>query len=199
ICLTAASPAQADLIDLGNGLIYDPRQDVTFVQDVRLARTLGQDGDGEFNWNDAHTWVANLTYAGYEDWRLPQFFYAGPLSENRTSEISRMLVHLGWGNRSGGLPSDSWGDYEAGSHGPFINLSTGLDGAWLANSGGLMWIAVLQFDVPDGGMDSNQLAWAVRDGGNPYSRVPEPSTLLLVGVGAFGVLRSVRGRVAKRV
>ena len=137
-------------------MIYDTFQDLTFMQDVRLARTLGQDDDGEFNWNDAHAWVADLEYGGYDDWRLPQFFGGSePLSENRTSEISRMLVQLGWGNRNNGVPSDLWGDYQAGSHGPFINLSTGFDGAWLANSGGLMWIVVWQFDVPDGGAESN--------------------------------------------
>ena len=50
-------------------MIYDPIQDLTFMQDVRLARTLGQDDDGEFNLNDANTWVADLQYGGYDDWR----------------------------------------------------------------------------------------------------------------------------------
>jgi hypothetical protein len=194
LVLAQGREARADLIDLGDGMIYDTFQDLTFVQDVRLARTLGEDEDGEFNWDDAHAWVADLRYGGYDDWRLPQFFWdSGPLSENRTSEISRMLVHLGWGNRDGnGSPSDLSGDYQAGSHGPFINLSTGFDGAWLANSNGLMWIAVWQFDVPDGGRESNQLAWAVRDGrANPTQRIPEPSTLALIALGlATAAVRS---------
>ena len=46
-----------------------------------------------------------------------------------------------------------------------------------------MWIMVWQFDVPDGGALSNQLAWAVRDGGNPMQRIPEPSTLALIALG----------------
>jgi hypothetical protein len=185
-----ASSADAALIDLGSGLIYDTLQDLTFVQDVRLSRTLGDDADGVMNYADAQTWVGNLTYGGHDDWRLPAFFgWTEPLSLNRTSEISRMLTHLGWGNTS-----NIWGDYAPGTVGPFINLTQGFDSqAWL-NSGGDIWSVVWQFDIPDRGLDSLELAWAVRDGGNPEQRVPEPSTLLLVGVGSALLLRARRRR-----
>jgi hypothetical protein len=69
--VTGIESTEAALIDRGNGLIYDTVLDVTWVQDVALARTLGQDSDGRFDWYGANAWVNQLVYAGYDDWRLP--------------------------------------------------------------------------------------------------------------------------------
>lgn len=69
--LTMIESPDAALIDRGNGLIYDDVLNVTWVQDVALAQTLGQDSDGRFDWSGANAWVSQLVYAGYDDWRLP--------------------------------------------------------------------------------------------------------------------------------
>ncbi len=66
-----AIPAQAMLIDRGNGMIYDSAQNITWLQDANYARTSGYDSDGLMNWNDATVWAAGLVYQSYDDWRLP--------------------------------------------------------------------------------------------------------------------------------
>jgi hypothetical protein len=60
--------AGADLIDRGNGLIYDTDLDITWLQDAGLAaRSFGR----SVSWYEAQEWVANLEYGGFNDWRLP--------------------------------------------------------------------------------------------------------------------------------
>ena len=67
----ANQATHASLIDRGNGLIYDTVLNVTWMQDVALARTLGTDSDGIFDWFDAKAWANQLVYGGFDDWRLP--------------------------------------------------------------------------------------------------------------------------------
>jgi hypothetical protein len=67
----AVAPVQAGLIYRGNGMVYDTTLGITWLQDVRYARTSGQDADGVFDFAKANAWAANLVYGGYDDWRLP--------------------------------------------------------------------------------------------------------------------------------
>ena len=70
--------ANAALFDRGHGIYYDDVLNVSWLQDANYARSqyvssagaLG-DADGKMNWNEAITWVDSLTFAGYDDWRLP--------------------------------------------------------------------------------------------------------------------------------
>ena len=55
--------AQATLIDRGGGLIYDDVLDITWLQDANLG--------GRMSWNNAVEWTDNLSYGGFDDWRLP--------------------------------------------------------------------------------------------------------------------------------
>jgi hypothetical protein len=71
VLLLSQSAPRAALINRGNGLIYDNVLNVTWVQDVALARTLGMDSDGIFDWLGAKAWADQLVYAGFADWRLP--------------------------------------------------------------------------------------------------------------------------------
>lgn len=59
-----ATQAAAELIDRGNGLIYDSVQDLTWTQNGGLSgfRTSVA---------DAVAWAENLVYGGFDDWRLP--------------------------------------------------------------------------------------------------------------------------------
>ncbi len=62
---------EASLYDRGNGMIYDDVLNVTWLQDTNYAKTSGYDADGGMTWADAKSWAANLSYGGYDDWRLP--------------------------------------------------------------------------------------------------------------------------------
>ncbi len=64
-------PSQAVLIDRGGGLIYDADLDITWLSDANYAQTTGYDADGLMDWDRAMPWAANLSYGGYDDWRLP--------------------------------------------------------------------------------------------------------------------------------
>jgi len=68
-----ALSAHALLIDRGGGMIYSTDMDITILQDANYAMTSGYDDDGYMTWTVANTWVQNLDYGGYDDWRLPTF------------------------------------------------------------------------------------------------------------------------------
>lgn len=65
-----AMTAQAALFDRGGGLLYDDVLKVTWLQDANYAKTSGYDVDGLMDLVSAKTWVDNLVYGGYSDWRL---------------------------------------------------------------------------------------------------------------------------------
>jgi hypothetical protein len=84
VVLAATNSAMAILIDRGAGLIYDTDLDITWLQDANFCGTnptnpaciLGgavQGGDlqGAIFWAGAQAWADNLTYGGFDDWRLP--------------------------------------------------------------------------------------------------------------------------------
>jgi hypothetical protein len=58
--------AKAELIDRGGGLIYDTDLDITWLQDANYANS-----PNGMSWTEAMTWVQQLRYGGYDDWRLP--------------------------------------------------------------------------------------------------------------------------------
>ena len=185
-----APSAEAALIDLGNGLIYDTTQNLTWLQDAMHARTTGYDTDGRMTFDGAVSWADNLTYGGFDDWRLPRYegWHSGvPCggSCGGDSELSRMLVELGWAWSTGSGQSD----YHAGTFGPFVNFPENT--FWLANGNHVWWSATVDVDWAD--VETSR-AWAVREG-NPMARVPEPSTLLLLGFGSLVLSRLYRRRI----
>ena len=63
--------ANATLINLGGGLIYDDYLDLTWLSDANYAKTSGYDDDGAMSWQASMDWADSLTYAGFDGWRLP--------------------------------------------------------------------------------------------------------------------------------
>ena len=179
VVVLACSPANATLIDLGNGTIYDTVQNLTWMQDARYQNLSGFQES-----RDAESWAANLTFAGFSDWRLPYRFVGSSAADS--SEISRLVSQLGW------TTTDQLFDYaDRAGTGPFVNFFLGgnpYDRYWLVLPTGATsnryWSATWVFDhgdPPAGG-------WAVRDGGNPFVGVPEPNTSALLLLGLLGTL-----------
>ncbi|BCG64113.1 MAG: hypothetical protein methR_P1879 [Methyloprofundus sp.] len=54
----------AELIDRGNGMIYDTNQNLTWLQDA--------DVRGKTSWYSSNEWAQNLEHGGFDDWRLPE-------------------------------------------------------------------------------------------------------------------------------
>jgi hypothetical protein len=189
-----ASSADAALIDLGNAMIYDTVQDLTWIQDLNYVRTSGADADGRLTYDQAEAWVEGLVFGSYDDWRLPRMHTLGLHSSN--DEVSLLMEQLGghWEPTEEGVAFPN--DYVMPvSMSPFTGLWSYI---WVAPPVGatpclpslehcFSWMGWTTIDQSAYHWDRHEpgpSAWAVRDGGNPYARVPEPGTLFLVGMGA---------------
>ena len=194
--------ANADLIDRGNGMVYDELLDITWLQDANYAMTSGFDTDGLMTWDLANTWAASLTVGDVSGWRLPTMTTPGSPRPNQngqdiTGPTNENELGWLWYQLAGGA------DIFAGTDtSPFINLPF-QDGDFLytdewywssEESGDSAWRMSMICACWD---SQNQLtewhAWAVHDG-DVARGVPEPGTLSLLGIGlaALGFLRIQR-------
>ncbi len=58
-------------VDNGDGTIADEATGLMWMQEDSGHVGAGDGGDGRLNWQQALEWAERLTYAGYNDWRLP--------------------------------------------------------------------------------------------------------------------------------
>ena len=179
ITATASTLAQATLIDLGGGMIYDDTLNVTWLQNANYAETSGYDDTlygtdtgGAMTWADATVWASNLNYGGYSDWRL--------------SDVTPSVNEL----------ASVRNDFTTSGFDPFINhLSRKfITGSTLSTNG-----MPYAFETKFGNTFTTQThqkyqAWAVRDGrGNSgVNPVPEPGTLVLLSLGLFSLTARTR-------
>ncbi|MCP4322449.1 MAG: PEP-CTERM sorting domain-containing protein [Alteromonadales bacterium] len=196
--------ANAGLIDRGNGMIYDDVQDITWLQDANYAMTSGYDADGKMTWHESIAWAAGLEFGGYDDWRL---FDAAPSDEGCSHGsgdenygfncLENELGHLYYSDF--GLTANQSIDLAAGDaeYDLFTNVQSYAYWSGTAySSRGVSTILAWGFGASYGGQDrgdqnkSLRYAWAVRDG--DVSRVPEPTTLAIFGLGLLGLVMRKR-------
>ena len=192
-------PAQATLYDRGNGMIYDDVLDITWLRDANYAATqyaatggLEGDADGLMNWTDANTWANNLSYGGYDDWRLASANLININTEaciandgscdggfnNTTSEMGHMfynnLGNLGFKDASGfspqpgyGLSNTSFIDGNSGFNVSLLNMQAGAEAYWMQESFvvNFAWTFILstgEQNIFDAALEAH--GWVVRDG-----------------------------------
>ncbi len=205
ICLSLGftMSASAALIDRGNGLIYDSDRDITWLADANLgAASVWDDGfsgtDGAMTWQSAVNWAASLSYAGFDDWRLPSTAVpdatcATPPPSFGVNCTNSELGHMYY-TELGGTVHDPLGPHPAPGPGPFTNLQG--DGYWSGTEFDATDAYVLNFGYSGAQAADNKtigyFAWAVRDG----DPVPVPATAWLFVTGLIALAARARRRLS---
>lgn len=198
---------EAALIDRGNGLIYDDDLNITWLQDANYAFTSGYIhtiettfDDGRMDWYEANEWVNQLTFGGYNNWRLPTTPH---IDASCSGSGIKDGIALNWGYSCVGSElghlyiedlgnlgyKDSSGNYQPGfgleNTGAFYNLQ---DSDYWSGSEYLPFDNnAWYFNFNNGFQGGNKkfadifFAMAVRDG--DVSTVPIPATAWLFGSG----------------
>lgn len=174
--------ANSDLIDRGNGLIYDNVLDITWLQNANLTSTA-------MNWSDSVDWAENLNFGGFDDWRLPTINVSTQDGSCDSSTTGGIRAKTGW-NRL----NTSFIDAITNDTVNFINLNRAV--YWSGNvytpNTVSSWF-FFTYNGYQGGINNsyNYYAWAVRDGdiAAVNTTVPEPSTLVIFGLGLLALIR----------
>ena len=102
-----ANVAEAQYINRGNGMIYDPTRNLTWIADMNLALTTnytapGVRTDKSMSWGAAVEFADNFVYGGFSDWRLPTLNLNDPSCSDRITRGS-IVVTQGVGCSGGEL------------------------------------------------------------------------------------------------
>ncbi|MCP3672532.1 MAG: VPLPA-CTERM sorting domain-containing protein [Gammaproteobacteria bacterium] len=184
--------AQAALYDRGNGMIYDDVLDITWLQDANYAQTSGYDADGRMTWADANTWAGQLSYDGYDDWRLASAGNAPASGYNVTTGELGHMFYNNLGNTAGNsiLGNVSFTDATlGGGTESFLNVQS--DFYWYGEEYAPGAYHAWAFGTVNGGQGTSgknysYYSWAVRAG--DVSSVPVPAAAWLFGTALLGLV-----------
>jgi hypothetical protein len=161
-------------------------------------------------WNDANTWVENLDFGGYSDWRLPWVsvsaglgsLVTNPVNCNSATELECRDNEMGYMGRYNFASLGAVEVYNVNGEG-WTGTEFGCCG-FGGSVNAVMWgyRFIDGFNDQAYGNEYGMLAWAVRSGdvsasgpGVPpapvSNRIPEPGTfaLLCFGLAGLGTLR----------
>lgn len=187
---------------------------MTWLQDANYVKTSGYNDDGRLTWPNALDWVSQLSYQGFDDWRLPTISpvngtsfqyglsYDGSTDQgyNNSSQRSELgyMFHVNLGNLShfdtnGNIRSGSTGtDFGVTNAGLFINLENYL--YWTSERydrflfDPVTWtfFANTGFQGPANMLDQFHV-WAVRSG-DVITTVPVPGAVWMFASGVLGFI-----------
>ena len=171
--LTLSLTANAALYDRGNGMIYDDTLDITWLQDANYARTTGYAPNGQMTWVDAKAWAAELSYEGFDDWRLPSTSESPAFGYNAGSSSEMNHMYYNNLNNSAGSPITTNTEM-------FTNVMSSAYWYEEGYSENRSW-GFYSYDGKESHLTKGSLyfSWAVRDG--DVSAVPVPAAAWLFG------------------
>lgn len=180
--------ADATLIDRGNGLVFDDVLDVTWLQDADLA-------GGTFGFTAARSFVENLVFAGFDDWRLPSMDLNGDgivMDCGSATELEcrdNELGYMFYQNLNGAFGDDKTGNQVGDGGVTLLDIqSIHWSGTDFLPDPNRAW-AFSFFNGFQGSRakGGGNFVWAVRPGDSLAT--PEPGTAVLLGlclIAAFG-------------
>ena len=218
IFFCSINTANATLWERTNNLVYDDVLDITWLKSANIAQSSGYGANydvlGRMTWEESMGWIDYLndrSYLGYNDWRLPHINPANGISYNNSlsydgstdrgynnmtqqSELAYMyyvnLNNIAYYDNYGHPSQSGWDVKNAG---PFTDLDFSINSVyWSETVYNLRDDAAWSFGFYRGYQSGNSntdmcYAWAVRDG-DVTAPVPEPSTILLMGIGLLGLI-----------
>ena len=190
--VVVSSSSHAALYDRGNGLIYDDVLDITWMQDANYAQTSGYDLDGRMTWADANTWADQLSYGGFDDWRLASAGNAPAYAYTATGELGHMFYNnLGNTAYTSILNNVSFTDATpGGGTESFLNVQSSV--YWYGEENPSSSNFAPAFYTYDGRQvngykGGRHYSWAVHDGDIGASPVPLPAAFWLFASGLISL------------